>query len=339
MKKLLGLPLLFMLIVIMTVGCSSDSEKTDANTQPRENGDEVYNLSKLIDGDTVGGFIINNIVNNGTDASFTLEGEIRLTGSLFYSEMTDEVGFEISVNSNLPIIVVEGLEGDYIHEYTHQINHIYPRNKHDFIEALSLDIGELDGITIEVTIKDIGVFMTIPGEHGTYGEFLNPKILDSGTRDYLSKGFTYRVEDGNLMLTYNNTGNTITLIKAFEKYDYIMHTEDGTVTLNDQFPKVIKAQMSEIEQKIYFTVEPIHGVGVTTWFIELETLDIYFISQGSFVKEVEFDMYFTFVILEDTSSEYYLHWHCGSGREYHYLGDRLEDDIIAQIERVIYGEE
>lgn len=170
------------------------------------------------------------------------------------------------------------------------------------------------------------------------GEANDPDKDINQPENDLSKGFTYMVEDGDLKLTYSNSGNTVTLIEAFEEYEYIVYTAEDPVTNKEQFSKIMKAQLSEGGQEIYFTQEPIHGVGVTTFFIELETMDIFFIGQGTFVQEVVLDGSLTFAVLEDPWSSYLAFYTHAGGGHYYYLGEQLEADVKAQLEREISGD-
>lgn len=153
-----------------------------------------------------------------------------------------------------------------------------------------------------------------------------------------SKGYTYTVEDGDLKLTYNNTGNTVTLIQALEAYNYTVFSIEDSFSNYDQFSKVISAQQATIKERIYFSIEPIHGVGITSYFIDLDTMEIYFIGQGTFVQEIPFDTTLTFAVLEDSWSSYLAFCtHAGGAGQYYYLGERLEDNIKEQLERAMSG--
>ncbi|SET40288.1 hypothetical protein SAMN05660297_02285 [Natronincola peptidivorans] len=158
-------------------------------------------------------------------------------------------------------------------------------------------------------------------------------VTSQPVRDDLSKGFTYKVENGDLKLTYNNSDNTVTLINAYRNYNYRTYEKTGEFTHNMQFPEVTKAQLSDGGREIYFSVGPIHGVGILTFFIELDTMDIYLISQGTFVEEVRLDQYTTLVILQ-AGLDYTAHFPRGYG-DFYPLGSQLERNRIAQFERAV----
>ena len=198
--------------------------------------------------------------------------------------------------------------------------------------AIGLLLSLLLILTIAVGCSSTDSEVTDPGTADPTSNNTQPE------NDDLSKGFTYTIEDGDLKLTYDNTGNTVTLIQAFEKYDYTVFTNEGNFYNEDQFSKVISAQQAAIEQRIYFTIEPIHGVGITSYFIELDTMEIYFIGQGTFVQEILFDITLTFAVLEDPWSSYLAFYtDANGGGQYYYLGEHLESSIKEQLARAMSG--
>lgn len=156
----------------------------------------------------------------------------------------------------------------------------------------------------------------------------------------ISEGYTYMVEGGDLKLTYSNTGNTVTLIKANESYDYKMVEGDNVSKDNTKFLKVSSANKSKGDGiRLYFTIEGEPGWYPVTYNMDLNTMEIYRISEGDFVKEIKWDKYTTLVVLGaawEGKTQYSVYDITGNRAElFCELGEKLDNDIIAQINRAL----
>ena len=159
---------------------------------------------------------------------------------------------------------------------------------------------------------------------------------DSGEND-IFKGYSYNVEDGDLKLTYNNTGNTVTLINTYDSYNILKNDGNGQNTYNIKMPKVLSAKKSTYDDKrIFFTVEAQQGIFPAIFYIELNKMEIHFLNSGEYVTDVSLSNDSHYAILaqnKNGTKQYYAYDTLAPWEPACELGHKLEKDLKAQIKR------
>lgn len=117
------------------------------------------------------------------------------------------------------------------------------------------------------------------------------KIPEASAKEQndILKGYTYKVDGGNLKITYTNTGESEIIIKANKIYDVIKSDSNDTSVLQRQF-SVLSAEKDQ--NKLYFkTIDPESGWEVT-YYVDVKTRKIYWVNpdqsnSGSGVSDTE----------------------------------------------------
>lgn len=152
-------------------------------TEPADfSGQASIHISKLINGDSLGGLIIKDIDRPSSDkARFTLEGSIVLTGELHWDDMMMDEPLFIADESNFPTAIVIGDPKDsLIGTIDYKPGYMYFRNPDVVQKALSKsDLDQLKrggSMRGQIGVKDIRANIYLGSEGGENCEFT--KIVD-----------------------------------------------------------------------------------------------------------------------------------------------------------------
>lgn len=286
--------------------------KEDAESQTTQGMVNVQDLKK---GSTFDGYIIKT-VNYRPDDEFTLEmdGEITFRGYLFYDDYFGSISFACSEDTDFSTQIK--LENDHVIDlsggftirnqdilmdlFGEELINKLKQNTSYKLDAAILVKNYMFGAKLSEFYMDSAADLVAVIdsyevlEEDEYFEddedIQDDEDSETSVENDLAGGYTYRVENGILKLTYINTGNEINIVESRPASN-----DDNTTYIAD-FTNI---QKSHDGTKLFFEV-----IGDTfTNFIhvvDLYTLEERFFTYGWFIQNVAEEPYMDVVVVKQT---------------------------------------
>lgn len=161
--------------------------------------------------------------------------------------------------------------------------------------------------------------------------------------DY-TKGFECQARNGNVYIKYKNTGNEV---EVFNPNTATIHKDDGNgvFTFKSGEIKGAIARTSSLGNngsRVYFTTnehEEYVRNAYSTFYVDIATLDIYFVANGEYIKHVTDYPFTNYTIVANDQDGSIIYSAYDSSNQFAcYLGGALDSDIAAQIGSAIEAE-
>ncbi|QZY57246.1 hypothetical protein [Crassaminicella profunda] len=152
-------------------------------------------------------------------------------------------------------------------------------------------------------------------------------------KDDLSQGYVDYVENNNLNIQYNNTGNKVEILESGKKYE-CYHNHNSDKTFAPIFSNVTYCDQSKDGSKIYFTTDSSNKGMYQVYMYDVYTSRLQFItnhySEEPFTL-IKTDPYIDYIIVELGQKTLVKN----NGEQVCKLGKEIKEDLVAQITNAI----
>ena len=154
--------------------------------------------------------------------------------------------------------------------------------------------------------------------------------------DY-TKGFECQATNGNVYIKYKNTGKKV---EVFNPNTTTIHKDDGNGIFTFKSGEVKgaiarTASLGNNGSRVYFTTnehEEYVRNAYSTFYVDMATLNVYFVANGEYIKHVTDYPYSNYTIVANDQDGSVIYSAYDSSNQFScYLGGSLGGDIVAQI--------
>lgn len=154
--------------------------------------------------------------------------------------------------------------------------------------------------------------------------------------DY-TKGVECEARNGNVYIKYKNTGNEV---EVFNPNTTTIHKDDGNGVFTFKSGKVKGAiarttSLGNNGSRLYFTTNEYEEYvrnAYSTFYVDMATLNVYFVANGEYIKHVTDYPYSNYTIVANDQDGSIIYSAYDNSNQFScYLGGSLDSDIVAQI--------